>query len=111
MKCLIAIVCCAMVGCAQVPPPYYRLGTQSQYPARGILTQQDLDLMARKVSNKDCVAIDANIYMLEQQLKYRNLYNRVPEDLTDDDRKYNATAKTIIWALRIGCNNPTRYQS
>jgi len=103
MKSLVVVAALATVGCAPLQPHSYNYA-QPQH-----LSQTDLDRIAKQISNHDCPAIDANISLMEQQLKYRGLTNRLPEDLDDEDRVYNATAKVIIWSLRIGCNNPNRY--
>jgi type IV pilus biogenesis protein CpaD/CtpE len=68
-------------------------------------------LAAIKVSNKDCKNIDYHINYVERQLKAKGLLYASPENLNDEDRKYNATARIIIWSLRIGCANPNRYAS
>ena len=63
-----------------------------------------------RVSTADCTNIDSIVNNMETQLKLRGLQSANPEDLNDDDRKYNATARIVIWSLRIGCNNPDRYK-
>jgi hypothetical protein len=63
-----------------------------------------------KVNDSMCSNIDYYINFLERQLKLKGLSNATPEELNDDDRKYNAEARIAIWALRIGCNNPDRYK-
>lgn len=97
MKLLIALVTVAVVGCA---------GNQRPAQSRAISYEQ---LQAIKVSNRDCPVMDQKINFIEQQLQFRGLTNMEPEQLNEDDRKYNATARIIIWSLRIGCNNPGRY--
>lgn len=57
----------------------------------------------------DCANIDGHIKMLEQQLRIRGLSNVDPETLSEPDRVYNATARILIWNLRIDCNNRDRF--
>ena len=95
MKLAIALVLLAVTGCANNP---YRPATYEQ-------------LDAVKVSNRDCGQIDRHINFLEEQLRMKGLSTAEPERLNDTDRKYNATVRTMIWSLRIGCANPDRYKS
>ena len=74
------------------------------------ISYEQLDTMGDKMTNRDCPMIDYHINYIEQQLRYKNLYNREPETMEDSDRKYNAKAHVIIWGLRIGCNNLDRYK-
>jgi polyphosphate kinase len=71
---------------------------------------EQLEAMNAKLSNKDCQQIDQYVKFAEDQLRYKGLANVNPEDLNDDDRKYNANARIMIWSLRIGCSNPDRYK-
>lgn len=64
-----------------------------------------------KVTNADCGNMDRIIDNMEAQLRARGFANVEPEQLNDADRKYNATARVVIWSLRIGCNNLGRYKS
>jgi hypothetical protein len=64
-----------------------------------------------RVANIDCKNIDSVVNAMEDQLRIKGLQNANPEDLNDADRKFNATARIVIWSMRIGCNNPTRYRS
>jgi hypothetical protein len=68
-------------------------------------------LSAIKVGDSDCANIDRWVNYSEDQLRAKGLLYANPEELNDDDRKYNATARIIIWSLRIGCANPDRYKS
>ena len=106
MKTLIAVCLVTLTGCATSPA--YRPVTTiiAQPPSMSI---EQLTAISKKLSNADCPNIDYNISLLETQLRNRGLANRSPEELDDPDRVYNATAKMMIWALRIGCNNPNRY--
>jgi hypothetical protein len=67
-------------------------------------------LAAFRVNNSMCPRIDEYVNALEHQLALKGFTNATPEDLSDEDRKYNAEARIAIWALRIGCNNPNRYK-
>ncbi len=58
------------------------------------------------VDSRDCPRMDQIIATLYRQLETRGLSNRRPEDMTEEQRLYNARAKIIIWNLRAGCNNP-----
>ena len=66
-------------------------------------------LSSIKVSNQQCKDMDSIIEEMKNQLRMKGLENATPEDLSDADRKYNATARIIIWSMIIGCNNPGRY--
>jgi hypothetical protein len=105
MKTLIAVCLVALTGCA-TSPAYRPATTIAQPPS---MSFDQLTAISKKLNNADCPNIDYNISLLETQLKNRGLANRSPEELDDPDRMYNATAKMMIWALRIGCNNPNRY--
>ena len=63
-----------------------------------------------QVSTRDCSRIDYWVDWAETQLKLRGIYGRDPETLNNEDRLYNVRARSIIWALRIGCANPDRYK-
>jgi hypothetical protein len=95
MKTAAALVMVALAGCANNP---YRSATYEQ-------------LDAVKVTNQNCNRIDHHVTFLEEQLRMKGLSTAEPERLNDADRKYNATVRSMIWSLRIGCNNPDRYQS
>jgi len=60
----------------------------------------------RIVDSRDCPRMDQIIAQMYRQLDARGLNNRRPEDMTEEQRLYNARAKIIIWNLRAGCNNP-----
>ncbi len=66
-------------------------------------------LQSIKYTNADCPQIDRHVKFLETQLRLRGLTDAQPEKLSEQDRVYNATARILIWNLRIGCNNPTRF--
>lgn len=97
----IALVLVSLVGCAS-------RGGNSYTSQQAISYEQ---LQSIKVTSKNCANIDSYVNFVEQQLRLKGLTNVNPEDLNEDDRKYNATARIIIWSLRIGCNNPDRYKS
>jgi hypothetical protein len=67
------------------------------------------EMAAIKVSDRDCPQIDQKIDYINKQLKARGTYGKNPEDLDESDRAYNEKGHILIWALRIGCNNPHRY--
>lgn len=94
LACAIAVL--SLVGCASNRQPQ-------------AMSYEQLDRI--KVSNTDCRNMDNIIGNMNRQLKLRGLDNANPEDLNDEDRKYNATARIVIWSLIIGCNNPNRYKS
>lgn len=66
-------------------------------------------LMNIKLSPANCTNIDRWVNWAEQQLKLKGLLGVAPEDMSNEDRLYNVRARSIIWALRIGCSNPDRY--
>jgi len=74
------------------------------------VSYEQLEKMSTQLSNKDCPRIDYYINFAETQLRFKGLTNATPEELNDEDRKYNAQARIMIWSLRIGCNNPGRYK-
>lgn len=67
------------------------------------------ELKQIKLSSRDCAHIDYHVNYAERQLKLKGLLDKNPEDLSDEDRQYNATARIMVWSLRIGCANPNRY--
>jgi len=91
-------------GCSTAPHQY-----QYQYHAESAIGIEQLK--AIKVSNRDCANIDRTVSYVEKQLQLRGIDSAHPERLSASDAEYNTTAKIIIWSLRIGCNNPNRYQS
>jgi hypothetical protein len=95
MKTVTALVMAALAGCANSP---YRSATYEQ-------------LDAVKVTNQNCARIDHHVNFLEEQLRMKGLSTATPENLNEADRKYNATVRSMIWSLRIGCSNPDRYRS
>jgi ABC-type thiamine transport system ATPase subunit len=96
MKLIIVGLVVALVGCANTKPAVPQAVSYEQ-------------LAAIKLSNNDCVNIDRIVNWTETQLRLRGLTNVMPEDLSNDDRQYNATARIMVWSLRIGCANPNRY--
>jgi hypothetical protein len=60
----------------------------------------------RIVDSRDCPRMDQIIAQMYRQLDARGLTNRRLEDMTEEQRLYNARARIIIWNLRAGCNNP-----
>ena len=97
MKLLVTLLAVSLVGCAT-----NRVNQRAMsYP----------ELTSIRVSNADCPNIDSIVNNMETQLRLRGLQTANPEDLNDEDRKYNATARIVIWSLRIGCNNRDRYRS
>ena len=96
MKLVLVGLVMTVVGCANTQP--------AQSPAASYE-----QLASIKLSNRDCANIDRHVNWAETQLRLRGLANVMPEDLNNDDRKYNATARIMIWSLRIGCANPDRY--
>lgn len=95
-----------LVGCGS---------SQLTYNGGGQFTVQRLEPVSYermrdlKVTNADCPAIDTIVNKIEDSLRLKGLLYRDPSTFNDDDRKYNAYARTKIWALRIGCANPNRY--
>jgi hypothetical protein len=96
MKLLFATLVLCLVGCAT-----------NRANQQAMLYDQ---LASIKVTGRDCPRMDYIVNNMETQLRLKGLTYANPEDLTDEDRKYNATARIVIWSLRIGCNNPDRYK-
>ena len=92
-----------LAGCANRSPPdsTYRPEAMSYY-----------DLNRIQINDaKDCPRAENKIDRMYRQLEIKGFLNKNPEDLAnEDDRMYNMKAHVIIWALRIGCNNPDRYR-
>ena len=63
-----------------------------------------------RVTGADCNRIDQVVDWAENQLRMRGILNVEPETLNSDDRLFNLRARSIIWALRVGCSNPNRYK-
>lgn len=81
MKILIPIISIMIAGCATPPPPKF-------------------EPLGSAVPN--CLTAKTQIPYLEQQLAvFKTGRGTVPE--TDDDRKYIARIKNIIWSLRSTC--------
>ena len=91
----ILIILALLGGCATAPPQ----------PRAVSLAE----LKSIKLSNKDCPNINQWVNYAESQLQLRGIAGKHPEDLHGEDREYNATARIIVWSLRIGCANPDRY--
>jgi hypothetical protein len=96
MKSIALLIVTALVGCASAPPQ------------RGMSLAQIENI---KVYQRDCANMDKFITDVENQLRIRGTFGKNPEDLSEEDRRYNSAGKIIIWSLRIGCNNPQRYSS
>jgi len=79
-------------------------------PVEKIATVEDLEAMNRNLSSRDCPRIQQYVNYVDRQLALKGLQNANPEDLNMEDRRYNAAARIMVWGLRIGCNNPTRYK-
>ena len=67
-------------------------------------------LMSIRLTDRDCANIDSIILQFEQQLQFRGLTGKDPESLNYDERLFNSRARSDIWSLRVGCNNPNRYK-
>lgn len=95
MKLLVILLAVGLVGCASrgqsTPAASYEQLKNTRY------------------TYGDCKQIDYHINYLEGQLKARGLFNAVPEELNEQDRMYNASARILIWNLRIDCNNRNRF--
>lgn len=96
MKLLAVLVLASLVGCANRSQP--------------TPTASYEQLKSTRYTYKDCQQIDYHINYLEGQLKARGLLNADPEQLNEEDRMYNATARILVWNLRIDCNNRNRFK-
>jgi len=67
-------------------------------------------LMNVKFTDRSCSMIDQWVTWTETQLRLKGLLGVDPEKMSNEDRLYNVRARSIIWALRIGCSNPDRYK-
>lgn len=93
-------------GCPPPPKPGPVVETRIQ----AIREVSLAELKSVQLSNRDCSRIDYWTNYAEDQLRFRGLLNATPENLSDYDKEFNATARAIVWSLRIGCNNPNRYR-
>jgi len=122
VKLIVALVAVIATGCAQqrpytMPQGYNQATMQSRgthyrepvFPGRGQAVTFE-QLQSIKLSNADCARQEQIITWAKQQIAMRGTEGKNPEDLREDDRIYNAAAHTMIWSLRIGCNNPDRYR-
>jgi hypothetical protein len=94
-----AVIVMALVGL---------VGCASSRPQPQAMSYDQLSKI--RVASYDCRNIDFYISNMKEQLSRKGLLNANPEDLNDEDRKYNATARIVIWSMIIGCNNPDRYK-
>ena len=85
----------------------FLVGCATGHRSSQSLTYAQLD--ALKYTNADCPQLDRHIQFIETQLRLKGLLNVDPTTLDEPDRVYNATARILIWNLRIGCHNPTRF--
>jgi hypothetical protein len=83
------------------------VGCATSHKSSQALTYAQLD--ALRYTNADCPQLDSNIRFIETQLRLKGLLNVDPTKLDEPDRVYNATARILIWNLRIGCTNPARF--
>lgn len=95
MKLLIVLIASALAGCAGRTTPAQTLPYEH--------------LKTIRYTYQDCQNIDLHINTLESQLRARRLLKAEPETLNEQDRMYNATARILIWNLRIDCNNRGRF--
>lgn len=93
----VLLVSIGLIGCASAP----------RVPRTQTLSYDQLKSL--NYTNRDCPQISEHIEFLEAQLRGRGLLNADPETLSEPDRMYNATARVMIWNLRIGCANPNRF--
>jgi hypothetical protein len=91
----VLLVALSLIGCA------------TNHRSGQALTYDQLD--ALRYTNADCPQLDRHIKFIETQLRLKGLLNVDPTTLDEPDRVYNATARILIWNLRIGCTNPTRF--
>ena len=91
----VLLVAVLLVGCA------------TSHRSSQALTYAQLDTL--KYTNADCPQLDHHVKFLETQLRLKGLRNVDPTKLDEPDRVYNSVAKDLIWNLRIGCTNPTRF--
>jgi hypothetical protein len=91
----VLLVVISLVGCA------------TNHRSSQALTYAQLD--ALRYTNADCPQLDRHIQFIETQLRLKGLLNVDPTKLNEPDRVYNATARVLIWNLRIGCANPARF--
>lgn len=99
MKSLLVVATVFLVGCASTRP--------INRPVNTAISMEQLDKI--EFTLDDCRYINHRINYIEDQLNRRGLLSADPEKLNEDDRVYNGTARILIWNLRIGCANPTRF--
>lgn len=95
-----------LVGCADSKLTYIGGG---QFNLQRFYPMTYSQISTYKVTNADCSNIETIVTEVEQSLKLKGLLYADPTTLTEEDRKYNAYGRTIIWSLRVACANPNRY--
>jgi len=55
-------------------------------------------------SGKDCTNQTAWERLINNQITMRGLDGKNPEDLSLEDREFNASAHQILWSLRMNCS-------
>ena len=91
------IIIAVLTGCA----------TKSTQPYTLTLEQ----MRQLQVTQADCGRIELVVNKLEQNQTNAGVPKTSPELLPEPDREYQALTRQAIWALRIGCSNPNRYNS
>lgn len=117
MKTLVVIVTATLVGCAQhrpyTPPQNYNqvvIGTHAKKsPKLTAVSIGQLDVSQVRVDQNDCRDLAHWEHWAEQDLARRGLARKPIEQMPPADQQHVSQVKTIVWSLRIGCNNPTRY--
>jgi hypothetical protein len=109
MRLIFSLIVVMLTGCAIPPPkPMTFFNQPSTVNTNTGISVEQLERI--QLSNADCKNIDQRIGFFEKQLELHGTWGRNPEDMSEEDRRYNSAGKVAIWSLRIGCNNPNRYQ-
>jgi hypothetical protein len=108
MKLALSLIAVALTGCA-VPQDKPMMFNRS-IVATSANTSVPIEALERiRLTNADCANMEQRIPYIERQLQMRGTWGHNPEELSEQDRRYNSAGKVLIWSLRIGCNNPNRY--
>lgn len=90
----ILVIVFVLAGCAtQRPQPYMTLA----------------QIQAIQLAQTDCPRYEEIVDKLEQQQIRAGIPRINPEVLPPTAREYQSEIRKRVWALRIGCNNPDRY--
>ena len=114
------LACCLLLGCGGVKSqnmgqnaPRSTVQQSSsgqdpyQYKDKKELPPQAMtagEIASLDPSGKDCTNQTAWERLINNQITMRGLDGKNPEDLSLEDREFNASAHQILWSLRMNCS-------